>query len=129
MTPTVGRLPVRLVLLRATCDNGRTCPNIKLTDRGTYLVQGYVVTAQYLGGHSLRPGEAMVEVPSSLLPELAANQRGQRRVHRTAQGTLLVRGRLVVDVETLRALDLPAGEAAVEIPINGLPELELAYAR
>ena len=33
-----------LILLRATCDDGRTCPNINATDRGTYLVQGYPVT-------------------------------------------------------------------------------------
>ncbi len=120
---------MRLILLRSTCDNGRTCPNIKLTDQGTYLVQGYVVAHQHLGGCSLRPGEAVVEVPSSLLPEIAADQRGQSRVHRTARGTVLVRGRLVVEAETLRELGLPAGEAAVEIPLNALPELELAYAR
>lgn len=128
VTPTVGASRATDIL-RSTCDNGRTCPNINLTDRGTYLVQGYVAAAQYLGGHSLRTGEAVVEVPSSLLPEFAADQRGHGTVHCTERETVLVRGRLVVDVETLRELDLPAGEAAIEIPIDALPELELAYAR
>lgn len=82
-----------------------------------------------LGGHVLGSGESVVEVPSSLLPELAADETACGAVRRTGRGTVLVRGRLVVDAEVLRELNLPAGEAAVEIPISDLPELELAHAR
>lgn len=41
----------------------------------------------------------------------------------------MVRSRLVVDEETLGELNLPAGEAAVEVAISVLPELEVAHAR
>lgn len=112
---------MRLIFLRATCSSGRTCPNINASDRGTYVVQGYPMTCPALGGQVLGPGESVVEIPSSLLPELA--------VRRTDRGTLLVRGRLVVDKETLRELNLPAAEAAVEVAISALPELEVAHAR
>ena len=64
---------MRLILLRATCDDGRTCPNINATDRGTHLVQGYPVTGLDLGGHMPGPDEAVVEIQASLLPELAAD--------------------------------------------------------
>ncbi|MGH3921324.1 MAG: hypothetical protein ACRDTT_00305 [Pseudonocardiaceae bacterium] len=115
--------------MRDLCDDGRTCPNINVTDRGTYIVQGFPVTDLDLGTHMLEPGESVVEIPSSLLPELAADEPTHGAVRRTDRGTVLVRGRLVVEVEILRELDLPAGEAAVEVPISALPELEVAHAR
>ncbi len=120
---------MRLIFLRGTCDGTRTCPNINATDRDTYVVQGYPVTDLDLGAHMLRPGESVVEVPSSLLPELATDETAHGAVRRTDQGTFLVRGRLVVDEEALGELNLPAGEVAVEIPISALPELEVAHAR
>ncbi|MGH3930774.1 MAG: hypothetical protein ACRDTF_12435 [Pseudonocardiaceae bacterium] len=66
---------MRLILLRSTCDIGRRCPNINATDRGTYLVQGYLMTDPDLGDRVLGSGESVVEIPSSLLPELAATRR------------------------------------------------------
>lgn len=30
-----------LIFLRGVCDDMRTCPNINITDRGTYVVQEY----------------------------------------------------------------------------------------
>lgn len=120
---------MKMILLRGTCTSGRNCPNLTVTDRGTYLVQGHLVSGLDVGGHVLGLGESVVEIPSSLLPELAADEIAYGVVRRTAHGTFLVRGRLVVDAEALRELNLPAGEAAVEIPISALPELELAHAR
>jgi hypothetical protein len=120
---------MRLTLLRSNCGGGRTCPTINLTDRGTYVVQGYLVADVDLGGEVLAPGEAIVEVPSSLLPELADDMTARYAARRTDQGTVLVRGRSVVDAEALRELNLPGGEATVEIPISALPELEIAHAR
>lgn len=54
---------MKIVVLRGTCNNGRTCPNINLSDRGTYVVRGHVVT-------EASEGEAVVAIPLSLLPEL-----------------------------------------------------------
>jgi len=70
-----------------------------------------------------------VEIPSSLLPELTGDETAYGALRRTDRGTILVRGRFVMDAHTLRKLNLPAGEAAVEIPVSALPELELTHAR
>ncbi|MGH3850206.1 MAG: hypothetical protein ACRDRT_10955, partial [Pseudonocardiaceae bacterium] len=110
-------------------DVGRTCPNINMTDRGTYIVQGYLATGLDLDGQVLGSGESVVKVPSSLLPELAVDETAYGALRHTDRGTVLVCGNLVVDVETLRELCLPAGEVAVEVPISALPELEFVHAR
>ncbi|MGQ0717252.1 MAG: hypothetical protein ACT4NP_08030 [Pseudonocardiales bacterium] len=68
-----------------------------------------------------------MEVPSSLLPELAGRKAAHDAVRRTGRGTYLIRGRTLVDAEALRELNLPAGEAAIEIPIGALPELEIVH--
>jgi hypothetical protein len=120
---------MRLILLRATCTSGRTCPTINATDRGTYVVQGYPRSDLDLGGYVLGPDEPVVEVPSSLLPELAVDGTADGTVRRMDRETLVVRGRLVVEAEILRELNPPAGEVAVEVAINALPELEVAHAR
>ncbi len=119
---------MRLTLLRSTCDVGRICPNINATDRGTYVVQGYLVTDFDLSGDVVAPDESIIEVPLSLFPELAGDETVRDTVRRTDWETVLVRGRTVVDPEALRELNLPAGEAAVEIAISALPELEIAHA-
>jgi hypothetical protein len=115
---------MRLILLRSTCEVGRTCPNINVTDRDTYVVQGYPVS-DYAG---LAPGESVVEVPASLLPELAGHDSAHDAIRRTDRGIVMIRGRTLVDVESLRELSLPAGEAAVEISMSLLPKLEVAHA-
>ncbi|MEO6081660.1 MAG: hypothetical protein ABIQ18_00945 [Umezawaea sp.] len=49
----------------------RTCPNLYETDRGTYLVQGYVVTDSEalatVRERGLPDCEAVVEIPKALL--------------------------------------------------------------
>ncbi|MGH3824951.1 MAG: hypothetical protein ACRDRA_19255 [Pseudonocardiaceae bacterium] len=65
----------------------------------------------------------------SLLPELADDETVRYAARRTSRGTILVRGRSVVDPEALRELNLPVGEAAIEIPISALPQLETVHAR
>lgn len=119
---------MRLIFLRGICGDTRTCPNINATDRGTYVVQGHVVTCLDPDALVLAPGESVVEVPSSLLPELADHEAARDAVRRTDHGTVLVRGRTLVDSEALRELNLPTGEAAVEIPVSTLPELEITHA-
>lgn len=115
---------MRLILLRSTCGDTRSCPNINATDRGSYVVQGYLVADHA----ALAPGESAVEVPSSLLPELAGRDAAHDAIRRTGRGTFLIRGRIIVDAEALRELNLPAGEAAIEIPMSALPTLEVAHA-
>jgi hypothetical protein len=115
---------MRPILLRSTCDDTRSCPNINATDRGTYVVQGYPAADHA----ALAPGESVVEVPSSLLPELAGHEATHDAIRRPDRGTVLIRGRTLVDVEALRELNLPAGEAAVEISMSVLPKLEVADA-
>ena len=49
------------------CDDG-TCPSLFLTDRGTYVVQGSIVTdPQALTAMNLPAHETAVEVPAELL--------------------------------------------------------------
>lgn len=114
---------MRIVLLRDECGSGRTCPNINSTDRDSYVVQGYIVASE----QALAQGQAMVEVPLSLLPELASAA-PRDGLFLTDRGTVLVRGTQVVDPDVLAELDMPAGENAVEVPRAVLPELEVADA-
>lgn len=54
------------------CEN-RNCPAIYETDRGTFVVQGYVVSdPQALKQLGLPAGESAVEVPADLLKETHA---------------------------------------------------------
>ena len=53
------------------CTEGPKCPNIFLTDRGTFIVQGWVITdTDTLADLDIPPGESAVEIPLDLLPEL-----------------------------------------------------------
>jgi hypothetical protein len=78
---------MRLILLRSTCDIGRTYPNINLTDRGTYVVQGYQVAGLDLAGHILAADESIVEVPESLVARnsTAPRRAAARSVGRTGE--------------------------------------------
>jgi hypothetical protein len=63
---------MKLTLLGDNCANGRTCPRIYLTDRGTVLVQGYDVNDnETLTAVNAPAGESVVEIPISLLKEVA----------------------------------------------------------
>ncbi|GAA3989193.1 hypothetical protein FOF52_01160 [Thermobifida alba] len=62
---------MRLTRIDGTCRNG-TCPTVYATDRGTYVIQGYVVSDSELAGQvDLPRGEAAVEVPRELLERVA----------------------------------------------------------
>jgi hypothetical protein len=114
---------MRIKFLRGVCDNARTCPNINLSARSTYVVQGYVVMPE----HPLPHGEALVEIPDSLLPELVgAGPRDGLAL--TGRGTILVRGTQVTDPQVLAELALPSGENAVEVPLSMFRELEASHA-
>ena len=109
---------MKVVLLRNQCPDRVSCPRLYSTDQGTYVVQGYANADL-----ACRPGEAVVEVPLTLIPEIAAQS--HRDLHVTDHGTVLVRGSKISDREALVDLRLPAGEEAVELAADALPALEV----
>ena len=53
------------------CPDGRTCPAVHQTDRGTLMIVGSVVTdPEALAQLAVGPGETAIEVPVSLVPEV-----------------------------------------------------------
>ena len=61
---------MRLTVLRVMpdCADGKTCPALAATDRGSYVVVGKVVTdPEALGALGIAHDEMAVEVPASLL--------------------------------------------------------------
>ena len=60
-------MAVQLNPLRGACQGG-TCPTLYATDRGTLVVQGYIVTDAQ--GVNVPAGETLVEVPAELLTNL-----------------------------------------------------------
>jgi hypothetical protein len=53
--------------LRGECSDGKTCPALHRTDRGTVVVQGWAVTdPEALRQLRLPPGEQAVEIPAEL---------------------------------------------------------------
>jgi hypothetical protein len=59
---------VKLTSLGTDCRDG-TCPTIYRSDRGTIVVQGYVVTDADV---TVPEGEALVEIPAELLKQTNA---------------------------------------------------------
>lgn len=59
---------MKLTLVAGACNDGKTCPAVYRTDRGTRVVRGYVVDdPEALAALDLPPGETAVEVPVELL--------------------------------------------------------------
>lgn len=108
----------------ALCDNGRTCPHVSATGRGSLVVQGYLVSdAEVATKLGLAAEEIAIEVPLTLLPELAAAP-GPLCI--TDRGTVLMHGAAASHPDDLAELTIPSGEAAIEIPAATLPFLEVA---
>jgi hypothetical protein len=57
----------QLTFVTKLCGGG-SCPTVYRTDRGTYVVQGYTLTAE-AAGVDLPAGEQLVEIPAELLAE------------------------------------------------------------
>jgi hypothetical protein len=63
---------MQLRAIAGDCKNG-SCPTGYLSDRNTSIVQGYVITdPDALKTMGLPAGETAVEVPTSLILEMAA---------------------------------------------------------
>lgn len=106
---------MRLIRLRSECPDTESCPSLYRTDRGTAVVQGYVVIdPEVLGAPILAAGETAVEVPFALFEGLTISD---LTVYSTERGTALVRGTSVTDLEALDTLRLPIGETAVELDL------------
>lgn len=60
-----------LELLRGDCSDGKTCPAMYRTDRGTVVIQGLAVTdPEALGQLRLPGGEQAVEIPAEMVAEV-----------------------------------------------------------
>jgi hypothetical protein len=114
------------------------CPTLYVTDRGTIVVQGFVVTGATMPVE-LPPGWSRVEVPIALLREGLPKADGFRLLHvngtptamrpaldLTHRGTIVVHGLVVTDAEGVP--EPPPGESWVEVPLprlrEGLSEVE-----
>jgi hypothetical protein len=54
------------------CPDGRTCPAVHQSDRQTFVIVGSVVTdPDTLAQLAIGPDETAIEVPVSLLPQVA----------------------------------------------------------
>ena len=61
---------MKLQLLRG-CSDGKTCPAVHKTDRGTVVIQGWAVTdLEVLRQLRLPEGELAVEIPADLVAEV-----------------------------------------------------------
>ena len=110
-----------LQLLRSGCGDGKTCPALHRTDRGTVVIQGWAVTEpEPLRELRPPPGEEAIEVPTGLLAEVLHTCPA---LHHTGHGTVLIHGLPVTDSEALRQLRLPTGEQAIEVPAELLAEV------
>jgi hypothetical protein len=108
------------------------CPTLYVTDRGTIVVQGFVVTGAPVPVE-LRAGWSRVEVPIGLLREGLPKAEGCRPpevddtcsaegpvLHLTHCSTIVVHGRDVTDAEGVP--EPPPGESWVEVPLRLLRE-------
>lgn len=51
----------------ADCADGRTCPTFYATDRGSYVVQGDLLSPDDMAQLRIPPGEGAVEIPAALV--------------------------------------------------------------
>lgn len=57
--------------IRGGCSDGKTCPALYRTDRGTVVIQGWTVTdPEALRQLSLPGGEQAVEIPAEMVAEV-----------------------------------------------------------
>lgn len=121
---------VKLAILRSTCADGRTCPNINATDRATLVVQGYPAAHVEVGaaGLDVPSGSAAVWIPVSLVPEVTTAMLRRPDLRVTDHGTVLIVGSEVTDPEALAELRLPEGEIAIEVDGDTLPFLAMSHA-
>ncbi|MFI1963090.1 hypothetical protein ACH429_02920 [Streptomyces pathocidini] len=101
------------------------CPTLYVTDRDTYLIQGWKIFANdLLLQLNIPEGEAAVEVPTELFEHLEKDGLPSGEFRRledplmilTPGGTYVVQGRAVTDPEALAQMEIPDYETVVEVP-------------
>jgi hypothetical protein len=58
---------VKLTRITGECRSGDECPTVYTSDRGTVVIQGYIVA----DGKDLPDGEVLAEIPLRLLKDAA----------------------------------------------------------
>lgn len=99
-------------------------PTLYASDRGSYVVQGWIVTDPAIIDYLAVPDtETIVEVPAKLLSHLAKDgvdgavtNLVPPIVHVTAEGHYIVQGERVSDPGALGQMDIPDHETCVEVP-------------
>ncbi len=69
---------MRIVRKLAGDCKGGDCPTVYATDRGTLVIQGYVLDPAADGALTLPNGESAVEVPMELIVEAARQVKASR---------------------------------------------------
>ena len=106
-------------------------PTLYVTDRGSFVVQGWIVTdPKVLAMITVSEGESVVEVPPKLVRHLAkAGIVGDvvnpvpPIVHVTQGGNYIVRGERVTDGEVLEQMDIPDHETCVQVARSAIVAL------
>jgi hypothetical protein len=106
-------------------------PTLFATDRGSYVVQGWIVTdAEILAMIVISDDEAVVEVPAALTAHLAKDGLSgdvvnliPPIVHITENGNYIIRGRRVTDPEALGQMTIPDHETCVEVSRSAVAAL------
>ncbi|WP_338770992.1 hypothetical protein V7968_09415 [Nocardia vulneris] len=88
--------------------NGGNSPTLYLTDRGTYIVQGWRVP-----GH-----DDQVEISHPLLAFLEARTCLGVLLQDTGHGTFILSGELVSDPDVLAEMNIPDHETCIEVPVG-----------
>jgi hypothetical protein len=124
-----GRL-VQLRFLGKETTGGQS-PTLYATDQDSYVVQGWIVTNDdVLAKLDLAENETVVEVYSRLLSHLEKDGLSGEVttetypiVHITEDGTYVLQGKHLADVDALAQMDIPSHETAIEIPRSVMAEL------
>jgi hypothetical protein len=98
-------------------------PTLYVTDRDSYVVQGWIVTdPQILAMIAVSDDETVVEVPARLMAHLVRDGLAGEVVnlvppivHVTQGGNFIVRGQRVVDQEAVGQMSIPDHETCVEV--------------
>lgn len=106
-------------------------PTLFATDRDSYVVQGWIVTApEILAMIVLRDDETIVEVPAALMAHLAKDGLSggvvnlvPPIVHVTENGNYIIKGSRVTDPEALGQTNIPDHETCVEISRSAITAL------
>lgn len=106
-------------------------PTLYVTDRDTYVVQGWIVTdPQITAAITVADDEEIVEVPPELMVHLAKDgvigevaNLAPPIVHVLDNGNYIVRGKKVTDHETLDQMNIPDHETCVEVARSAVAAL------